>query len=222
MTIARGTGSPSHGAATHGNSVTIDSTSTNLIVFFENDFSTADAPTENKSNGAATALTSRGSTSPKSTMYYWLNPTVGSSHTFDALTDAYGIFVASYSGVATSSAFDKETGSANASTSSSIKPGAADATNDSSLYIIGIGGDVGGTSLGCDTSFNNLDTLNYSVGVSWLGGLFDRIVSGTHSSLDPTVSWTGGADTRTAEMAIFAPAVGGGGGFAYSFGGCFG
>jgi len=206
MTITR----IAHGVATHGNTLTLDTTGANLLVTWMCCFTTLDTMNENKSNGAATTLASQTAAGdPIGRLSYWLGSlNVGTSHVFQASsTNTYGLYVAAYSGV---QAYDSNVVGAAATTGGTTAgPGTIDAPNNNSLFIYGCAENAG-TAPTSDTSFATLDNAALSGGVIYGSGFFERIEIGDAGSLTPTASWTTSAAHRIASMATFSPSVGGG------------
>jgi hypothetical protein len=197
--------------AVGGTSPNIDTTGADFIVIAMNwNVPTGEpALSDNKGNGAPTKLTSQIQTNHGTRFYYWTNPTVGAGHNFTAATGGdYGSYVAAFSGVATSSPFDKETGGHTANSITAIQCAAGlDSTNNNSLFLSAVGIISNSTSPTEDTSFTTIDNDIYSGGVVYGGGLFYRVEVGNAGSLNPTASWLGSSTESTIVFAVFAPSV---------------
>lgn len=165
----------------------IDTTGANLIVLH---VSSADANTvtDSKSN-TWTALTSKTSGSGNiGRLYYCVNPTVGSGHTFSVTSIVPTISVLAFSGVKTSSPFDVENGSSCDSTGS-CATGSITPSEDNELVVTGMS--MGGaefTDYVADSGFTNL-TYVPVVGGAHFGGGFAYKIQTTAVAVNPT--WSG-------------------------------
>ncbi len=147
----------------------------------------------------------------KAQIFYCVNPTVGSGHTFsvNTATSYSSVFAAAFSGVDTSSAFDVEAGSqgsgAGSYTTATITP-----TQDGDLVISFIGAGNAPTSGGftVDSSFSHLDDINYVAGQNY-GGSLGYLIQGAHAGISPKWSYSG-TSAVAAPSAAFKAAAGGG------------
>jgi len=177
----------------------IDTTGANLIVIHVGYFN---APTITDSKGNTwTALTARDPGISAGRMYYCLNPTVGSGHTFTASgVNSFGtIAVSAFSGV---SAFGSENGAAG--NAASIATGAVVPSVDGSLVISGITFNTVGSSVSVNASLSILNQVapvnsaNFGVALAYL-------IQGTAASINPT--WTPTTSQELgATIATFTPA----------------
>ncbi len=188
-----------------GTSPAIDTTGANLIVISVTDDTGTNTgtPTDSKSN-TWTHLTFNTNGGVSTQLWYSLNPTVGSGHTFaSANNNLFGsITVAAFSGAAASSPFDVENGS-NTASASSLQTGSVTPSQDNSLVIYSTGDAWTGTltaNIGTVTDFGGLIGGN-----SFANGMAYQIQT-TATAVNPTFSWTGGAARAEASIAVFKPA----------------
>jgi RHS repeat-associated protein len=140
-------------------------------------------------------------------LYYVANPTVGSGHTFsDTGTSNFAsICVAAFSGVATSSPFDKENGAT--SSASTIQTGSVTPSLNQELLVSGLGWNVARTtypptldsSFTVSTSSNFLASNHYGCSIGYL-------VQSNAAAVNPTWS-LGSAQSDAARIATFKPLV---------------
>jgi hypothetical protein len=131
--------SVSAGTTTNPTTASIDTTGANLIVCGTANSGSGAVPTvtDSKSN-TYTGLTATigAASSVRIRLYYVLNPTVGTGHTFTASatgTTFLSIACQAYNGVKTTSAFDVENGAAGSGLS--IQPGSATPSEDNELFV---------------------------------------------------------------------------------------
>lgn len=180
-TIAEGSG------ATSGS---IDTTGANLIVVcVGSNYSgpQVSAITDSKSN-TWTALTGRGAVA-KGRIFYCLNPTVGSGHTFTNSADGDRLFALAFSGV---DSYENDSGAADAD-----QPGSLTPSLDGSLLVTMMRDFAGNLSINSGFTIAELDSGNDS-GAAYLIQL-------TAAAVNPTWSGNSGGD-RVVAMASFLPA----------------
>src|SRR5258708_7687646 len=111
-------------------------TGANLIVLLTVD-NAGGTPFDSKGN-TWTALTSQTINTVVTRLWYSLNPTVGTLHTFTLQNGLPSIAMAAYSGALASSAFDVQNGS-NPGSGTSIQPGSVTPSQANELVIYGTG-----------------------------------------------------------------------------------
>lgn len=200
-----------------GTSSAVDTTGANLIVIAAGAYrgfapDTNVVISDSKGN-TYTPLTSRQASNVAwARLYYCLNPTVGTGHTFSLGSGgtAASLQIAAFSGVATSSAFDKESGNAPGTNGgSTVQPGSLTAAVASSLYVTGLC--TTDNSSGTDSinsSFNFVSQSAWASG-SYEGSALAYKISSAAENPTWTVPTPGSADIA-AVMAIFKPGSGGG------------
>ncbi len=169
--------------------------------------SIANVVTDSKGN-TWTPLTVRTGGTSKLRLYYCLNPTVGTGHTFSfngGVTDYQSMAVAAFSGAKTTLAFDVENGAITAG-ASSLQPGSVTPSENGELVIFAIGGGPA-SSLACDTG-TLTDEGVWSSGAHYAVGLRYEIQT-TATAVNPTWSWAGSVDAEAA-IATFKSIPGGG------------
>ena len=183
----------------------VDTTGANLIVVAVSVFGTNSVTvSDSKSNTPYTALTARTQATQSLRMYYFLAPSVGSGHTFTASGTSIfpTISVSAFSGVATSSALDQESGTTSASGGTTFQPGSITPSQDNCLLVTGVCSS--GNTHSINGSFNATST-NEAAGQHVGGGIAYKIQT-TAGAENPTWTWVTSTG-RAAGMASFKPAV---------------
>lgn len=184
----------------------IDTSGADLIVLVINYYASGShSIADSKSNGAPSALTAKEDTGVIGTqILYWLNPTVGSGHTF-TLNDLYArIQVAAFSGAHASSPFDQQNGaigSGSPLSTGSITPG-----EDNELVIAGFGALLKDYA-SVDSGFTTLDSAAYVSGIAMSGALAYKIQT-TAAAVNPAFTSSSGAYAAAA-IASFKSAASG-------------
>ena len=196
-----------------GTTTGINTTGANLLVvsisYYSNIGGVATLTSDSKGN-TWTALTNRADDCGHR-FYYCLSPTVGSGHTFtigwNGSSIYPGVVIHGWSGVAS---FDQETGATTASTpnttlaTGALTPGAANALVLAAIAVL----DITAASMSVNSGLTQtlLDWV-YNVNVTAATGW--KVAAA--SSINPTFTWTTSRQAA-ANMAIFLPTGGGGGG----------
>lgn len=198
-----------NGATTTG----VDTSSATFIVLTFHWF-TGTTPTVTVSDSKSNIWTSRpafdNGNALKGQIFYCVNPTVGSGHTFSISgASTYSVIAASaWTGNdATPFDVDNASGVTSGTTCStgSITPGQPD-----SLVITAAGGCFFGGNWSVDSGFTESDDLAGD-GASRQGGAQAYLIQGAAAAVNPT--WTNGVGGNIVGLiAAFKPAVGGGGG----------
>lgn len=212
--MAFGTPTSTKKLSTNSTSVTsdaIDTTGYNLIVIgITTALNTAATPTDSKGN-TWTALTGQGAGNVYARLWYSINPTVGSGHTFSTSGSATypSIFVLAIAGAA-AAGFDQQNGAASAS-ATSVQPGSITPTEDNELIVALCTNDDTGNTLSINGGFT-IAQQNVSVGAQAEGGGLAYLIQTTATAANPTWSWGGSSEAVATVIASFKAAVGGGGG----------
>lgn len=181
-----------HTEKTGGNTTpNIDTTGATLIVICiaaDN----ATAPTDSKGNTWTALTTSQVSaSSTRSTLFYCVNPNVGSGHNFTQSASYGAIFVSAWSGNA-ASPFDQENGNTTTS-GTSLTPGSITPTENSELVIVGICVGKTNSSPSINGGFTISDSIDGVTDVNYGGGMA-YLIQTTATAANPTYSWTGAGE----------------------------
>jgi hypothetical protein len=200
-----------------GNSVTtgaIDTTGADLLILQLESFLSATEPTVSDSKGNTwTPLTAYGTgVNTRTRIFYSVNPTVGSGHTFTAtgLSTFPSIVASAWSGADTATPFDQENGATIAASSTSAQTGSVTPSEDGELIIAAWGHDSATT--GTPSVNGGFTLLEAAPNNGQAFGIAQAyLIQTSAAAANPTLSWTGGTAGSTA-IATFKAAAGGGGG----------
>ncbi len=133
-------------------------------------------------------------------IFYVINPTVGSGHTFTFTQSGTFPFIAAaaFSGANTSTPFDQETGAAGGT------PGSITPSEDNELLIT-TEGDLTGLTPSVDGGFTLAEVQAFGSGVN-VGGALAYLIQTTATAANPT--WTAGGGSTVSAMACFKAASG--------------
>lgn len=146
--------------------------------------------TDSKSNTWTALTQATGGFSDRfSQLFYCENPTVGSGHTFSISGTANfpSLFIAGFSGGATSSSFDVQNNNPGG-VSSSVTTGSVTPSVDNELLVAMLNFDVTDTPT-IDSGFTILDTIN-SGSFGHTNGQMAYLIETTATAKNPTFSWT--------------------------------
>lgn len=167
-------------------------------------------PTDSKSN-TWTALTQQTATGPglACNIYYAVNPTVGSGHTFTSGGGGVGLIqVMAFSGVNTVAPFDtgKENGaSVNVATSSITSGGGFTPSVNNAVIIARLTSDSGSATTLIDGGFTITDSSPLVGGVNYSGG-GAYLVQTSAAAANPSWSWSPPTTaTGCSKLAAFVP-----------------
>lgn len=195
--------------AAAGDPAAIDTTGSNLIiVYVDADNSPTPAITDSKSN-SWTALPVHAATHPNANLiFYSLNPTVGTGHTFSVTgVGAASIFVSAYAGVL---AYVSDDGAGTTVSTSSIQPGAITPTNGT-LLVTGLGYFALTATASIDSGFTITDQVASVAGTNYGGAMGYKVVS---SIVPVNPTWTitvASATGACCSMVAFSPITAGSG-----------
>lgn len=193
--------------ANGGTTASLDSTGGSIVWVAVASYASASAPTLTDSKGntwtPATAYTAPGS--HRVQLFYAVNPTVGSGHTFTLSgTGTYcAIGVLVFSGAKTSSPFDAENG---ASGSSALSTGSVSPAEDDEVLVTAIALDSAASALSVNSGFSTPDIV-YFAGGSAYGLGFAYKIQTAKGAENPAWSWTGGSTQVAATSASKAAAA---------------
>ncbi len=151
--------------------VGVDTSGANLIVVATAyDGTTVRTPTDNKSNTPYTLVINNTSGTPRTYLHFYLNPSVGTGHTFSIAASAQSpaIAMVAFSGVATSSALDQS------SQAAARQPGSITPSEDNEVVITASAHGSAGNAPTVDTPFSSHLTAsivgagpNYAIGLAY-------------------------------------------------------
>lgn len=202
----------SGGGASSVTTGNLNTTGADILVVAVTDYSVValGSVSDNKGN-TWTQLTTQAGTIARCTLWYAVNPTVGSNHTFTytAGSTVYPtIYVQAWSGSDLTSPFDVQNGSKD-SGSTTIQPGSITPNNANSLIITAVNFWTNTNAPTINSSMTVDDTAVYSAGAEFGGGIA-YIVQGSAAAINPT--WSANiSGGNAAVIAAFKPASGGGG-----------
>jgi hypothetical protein len=187
-----------------GVSGSVDTTGATILIACVSATSPVPAPIDSKSNSWTLAVNFPGSFGGAQAIYYSINPTVGSGHTFTSQgTTPSGCFMA-FSGANTTAPLDQVSAGANGAIT--VQPGSLTPSQDGCLLVLTVGVDET-TGVSVDSGFSNVDFEAVGSGVQWssYSGYF---VQPTAAAINPTVT-SGGTDSGPTYtiMASFLPAT---------------
>ena len=197
-----------------GTSGAIDTTGANLLVLSISEDSASSATISDSKSNTWTALATSTSTNVKSTIYYVASPTVGSGHTFTStgLVQASLAIASAWSG-ANSTPFDQENGQVSNVGGTSLQTGSVTPSENDELLIamVGCNAEPLGGTFSVDLSFTIVQENIFVAGTNYAGAQAYQIQT-TATARNPTFSWTGSSNNKSARIATFKIASGGGGG----------
>ncbi len=169
----------------------IDTSGATLLVVTISDYTAASVsavPSDSKMNTWTSLTTHAGASNAKNTISYAANPTVGSGHIFTATGSvAYpSICVAAFSGTATVSPFDLESGAGTSGGGTTLQPGSITPSQNNEVVIGSLGWSASGT-VSVNGGFTITDQTDYMPGAAF-GAALAYLVQTTATGSNPT--WT--------------------------------
>lgn len=195
------------GAANGGTSAAIDTSGASLLIFhLSHYFATATSVSDSKGN-TWTGLTAQGSDEPRSRIFYAENPTVGTNHTFTITgVGSYSTGeVAGFSGAATTTVADQETGAV-VNPGTTLSTGSITPSENNCLVVAGLSVNKDGSPYAINASMTITDQFDYESGVNE-GGALAYIVQTTAAAINP--QWSGFASGAAAATIASFKAAGG-------------
>lgn len=208
MPIALVSSTAKQGARNGVTTSAIDTTGANLIVIGIGWYSVTSPSISDSQSNTWTALTTSNIASDVGCkLYYCVSPTTNASHTFTfGPANVYGgLIVSAWSGVATSSPFDQQTG-ATSSSASGLATGSVTPSEDNELVIFAAakGGNtttVDATDVGSMIgNYAGITAVTYALGMAYE-------IQTTATARNPTLSGTG-TSVMAARIATFKAAAG--------------
>lgn len=198
------------GGANGGTSGSLDTTGATLLVAQVASYAGSAAPAFSDSKGNTwSALTTYASAEdPRTIIYYVVNPTVGTGHTFTTSgASSYCVAgIEAWSGGDTTSPFDVENGNALTGSHTTIQPGSVTPSQNGSLIVSSFGGDRFASSISIDSGFTTTEVDN-GVGGTNIGGALAYLVQGSAAAINPTWSYAASTYGAAAAIAVFKPAA---------------
>lgn len=192
-----------------GTTGSINTTGANLICVAVSHYAPGGSVvlTDNKSNTYVLARNQNDNTTVSAiALYYVLNPTVGSGHTFTlAISGATGypsMTIEAFSGIDTGTGLDQVNSSGTA-TPGSITPGA-----NNSLVFTGASanGTVPSQTFSVNSGFTIKDQVPF-LSAFYFGNASAYLIQGTAAAVNPTWSYSAGLQTIASAIISFKPAV---------------
>lgn len=181
-------------------------------------------PTDSKFN-TYTGLTAIGNGSTISRIYYCLNPTVGTGHTFsDSGASMIGCAQVAWFSNDTAAVFDVESGNFTLNGFTRVNPGPLTPTVANELFVSGIAWNTTESIVltGAGWAISDYELLIPST--AYAGALAYKVQTGSAAAEDPEWSYGGGTAAGTATIAAFKAAAGAAGtrGMPFGRGSAFG
>lgn len=186
----------------------VTTTGATLIVLWQA-YDSGATVSDSKSN-TWTALTNYSGVATFGRMYYCLNPTVGTAHTFSTSISYGAIFMQAWRGNKVTLPFDQENGSTG--TGTTRQPGSVTPSEANELVVSGIALGSPAVTPTINSGFSATNVLDS--GAAYGGGLA-YLIQTTATATNPTWSWSGSANT-TGANATFKAAPSNGGFFLVS------
>jgi hypothetical protein len=207
-------------ASSGGGSLTtsaIDTSGANFLVMATSGFTGVNpvgVPTDSKSNTwiGLTVHTNSVTNTVPSQIFYAVNPTVGTGHTFSfgAASTFPSICVAAFSGVATTSPFDTVAGEGAGDNGTAITLSISSITpNQANSLVIAVDAIVSGDTSSVDGGFTITDDIPPSGG-NCQGSALAYLIQTTAAAAAPTFTLVTVADRACGGSAVFKPSTGGG------------
>lgn len=186
----------------------IDTTGANFIVLAIA-IDAGATPTISDSKGNTWVALSSSSQTVKTILYYSVNPTVGTGHTFSntAAGNYCAIAVQAFSRIRTASPFAEQNGATSTGTTT-ISTGAVSPVFNDALIVTAAGFNAAGLNLTIDSGFTVTGDEEFGSGNNY-GIAMAYLIQSTAASVNPT--WTRGTGTgaMSTRIATFKPVAGG-------------
>lgn len=206
MAIAEVTAARITAHGTAFTSGTVDTTGCNLLVVNAAWFNPSAPVTLTDSKGNTwVPLTAALANNSNSQLFYTINPTVGSGHTFTFSASFSSICVTGFSGVKTSSPFDVENGHGDASGATTEAPGSITPSENNELVVSGLDTGLGGQPYTIDSGFT-ISCQDDGGGVNFPGALA-FIIQTSAGAVNPTWTLTGSTQAAATIASFKAAAV---------------
>lgn len=186
-----------HTYSTSGTSAAVDTTGATLLIAVASTFVNPTTVSDSKGN-SWTALTLRGTGSAVQ-LFYAVNPTVGTGHTFTDGGFNFGtVCYAAFSGVDAVSPYDTDTGGHAAG---NVQPGSITPAANNELLVAGLCWYPSNT-VSIDSGFSITDQRDYTGN---MGSALAYLVQGAAAAVNPTWSASSSFTDAAAAMAAFKP-----------------
>jgi hypothetical protein len=197
------------GGASGGTTGAINTTGASLLVALISSNNDADVTVSDSKGNTWVGLTVQAIGAPHTRIYYVVNPTVGTGHTFTSSgSNIYtAACFAAFSGVKTTSPFDQENGQwGGGQDNSNARPGSITPSENNELIIAGFGL-AGPETLTIGGGYSITDQLAYSGGVNY-GGAMAYLVQTTATATNQL--WGGIGSTVAGGVVVASFKVGAG------------
>lgn len=208
--IGHGVSSASAGGGTY-TSGSFDTTGADIIIIgVTKQNGTSPTLSDSKSNTWNTRTPYSGGTfNAEGRLYYAINPSVGSGHTFTLAGSSFGVMdILYFSGSDLSTPYDTENGAGNGSFVSSAQPGSI-TPSQNNCVVVSYFASGSANSMSVDSSMSLTDQAPLTGGAHY-GGAIAYIIQTTAGAINPTWSFTG-TTSGGVTVASFKAASGGGG-----------
>jgi hypothetical protein len=194
------------GGVNGGTTPSIDTTGATFLVLFTSSSNAAGLTVSDSKGNTWIGLTAQTGSEPDAQIWYAVNPTVGTGHTFtvSGTTTYSSIAVQAHAGVVVTQPFDGvQNGTVGFGESSPVAAGSVTPSGDGYLVIAGFAHNAFSTTVSIDSSFTKAGdfapqgAVNYGVTLGYL-------YQGTAAAVNPQFSWTGGGTTNNSTaIAVF-------------------
>ncbi len=187
----------------------VDTSGANLLVVVGTGTTSTEGTISDSKSNTWNALSASDGNDVRCRIWYAVNPTVGSAHTFTkgASGTFSSIMVLAFSGADTSSPFDQQNGNSGTSLSS-LAAGSVTPSTDGQVVVTGLGFNAV-SSITVPSGYTITDTNNYSAANNYGGSAAYKIQT-TATATNPSWSMSNTCDAA-ARVATFKAAAGGGG-----------
>jgi len=187
------------GGANSATTSGVDTTGATLLVVAVSIYTGGSATTvsDSKSNTWTKLTSYSATTNSRITIYYSVNPTVGSAHTFtaDGTSNYPGILMTAFDGVVDASPFDLENGFGRTTSGSTVQTGSITPSEDNELIITALANDTTVATATADEGMTLIQWLNWQSATNMGVGMSYKVQT-TATAINPT--WTGSANSNFA------------------------
>lgn len=202
------------GGSGGGSSGSVDTTGADLIIIHVSQYTVPATitPSDSKGNTWTGLTVQAGGTENKSRLWYCINPTVGTGHTFTATgSNTFSCAQVAWFSGAAAAGFDQQNGAVAVGTATTLQTGSVTPSQNDELVVTGLSADRGNT-LSINASFTITNQYPYSAGSREAGALA-YLIQTTAGAVNPTWTTDVSAPDMAATIATFKAAGGGGSAF---------
>ena len=192
-------------------SSSVDTSGANFIAIGLTENGAASVTISDSKSNTWSKNTEQSATAPDCVLYYTVNPTVGTGHTFTATgSSIYAVMsIAWFSGVATTTPLDQQNGSGGGGMTSPAQPGSITPTEDDELVLSALAWSSG-FDITSVTGMTQIGETDFAGGNNYGGGLA-YVIQTTAAAINPGWNYSGTMSGNLTQ-ASFKKAAGGGGG----------